>query len=78
MKRVYNDIPLQSVLFCVSGNQKIRVLDGYDDMTECVFNGLYKDAHSYQYERIMRSKLHGMWIDDDVIVFRINTERDEF
>jgi len=78
MKRMYNKIPLGSVTACISGLQKIRVVNGKDGMTECVFNGLVKDLSWYEYARIEYSELHEVTIDGDVIVFRIDNEYEEF
>ena len=76
MKKMYNKIPLGSVTACISGLQKIRVLNGERDMTECVFNGLVKDI--YQYTRLEYSEVHGIALDGDTIVFRIHNDYEEF
>lgn len=78
MKKMYNRIPLGSVTACISGFQKIRVINGEDGMTECVFNGVVKDLFSYEYAKIEYSELHEVTLDGDTIVFRINNEYEEF
>lgn len=78
MKRMYNKIPLGSVTMCISGLQKIRVLNGKHDMTECVFNGLVKDMCGYEYAKLEYSELHEIALDGDTIVFRICNDYEEF
>lgn len=78
MKRIYNKIPLGSVLSVISGLQKIRVLNGEYDMTECIFNGLVKDTHGFEFVKMEYSELHGIELDGDTIVFRINNKYEEF
>lgn len=78
MKRMYNKIPLGSVTMCIGGLQKIRVINGQYDMTECVFNGMVKDLFRSEYAKIEYSELHEVYLDGDTIVFRINNDYEEF
>ena len=76
MKRLYERIPLGSVLYHVSGLQKIRVINGNEYSNKVEFEGLYKDMkHSYT---IPRSELHSIALDGDTLVFGIDNKHEEF
>ena len=81
MKKIYNKIPLASVLFTLGGFNKIRVVDytdrsyrqGGDSAKRVVFEGLCKDAYrklGYIHER---AELLGMDLIGDTIQFEICT-----
>jgi hypothetical protein len=79
MKKIYNDIPLRSVLYQVSGLQKIKIMDVTDagwwengKNKKCLYEGLYKDMPN-SYYRAESSKVHGIEVDDNTLVFIVCT-----
>ena len=93
MKRIANNVALQTVLYSVSGLQRIRVLDykttraylnrEYVPTTsELVFDGLVKDIIGYHYTRALRSAVYSIDVDviggDPVITFCIATDSEDF
>ena len=81
MKRTYNNVALETVLFTISGLQKIRVQDRetvYDENPKVIFNGKACDFYSYRYAREKRSMVHQIEIDKDVLVFTLQTKYEEY
>lgn len=85
MKRIYNSVPLQSVLYTVGGLQKIRIID-HDDDAYCtdaghvVFEGLEKDFRwcISGYYKAAYATLRGIDIDEDTICFSISTKYEQY
>lgn len=79
MKRMYNKIPLGSVLSLIVGFQKIRVINGNEHNSFVEFEGRlmdkYKDGINWKLEM---SELHGIELDGDTLVFRVNNKYEEF
>lgn len=87
MKRIYNDIPLQSVLYTVSGLQKIKIIDtsAYPGLgSKVLFEGRYNEfLHTEWFDsigirvhrdRVEHSVLHGTGADrNGTIIFTICT-----
>lgn len=87
MKRIYNDIPLGSVLFLIGGNQKIKVKNyktpsDWQWKTEnykIEYEGFAKDMGGYHYNVIQRSKLYGIeTLDNGSIQFTICNAFEQF
>lgn len=79
MKRLYERIPLRSVLYCVRGDQDVRIIDG----GEIIFEGKELDIMKAQFARklpyrIDYAEIHGVKVDGNVLVFEINTKYEEF
>lgn len=90
MKRVANKIAVQSLLYTVSGEQLVRIIDyptkndqlykrngkiAFDD-NECAIN-------SYKYERLKRAELLGMSIEVNmaghpVLILEVSTQYEEY
>jgi len=84
MKRIYNKIPLSSVLYLISGAQEIVVYDvdntawkEYADK-RIVYSGLVSNFYSYTTYTIGRSEVHGIDVEDGKLVFTICTKYDEY
>lgn len=85
MKRIYESIPLRSVLYLIGGLQEIEVRD-YEsknawlwrtDNYKVVFKGQVKDTHSKLSDKQDRAKVYGIDIEDGVIRFSICTKYEE-
>ena len=84
MKRVANKVALETVLYTVSGLQRIRIVDYSNDWDlfkrqngKVVFDGV-ESAFSGWETKIRRSEVRGISTDGDVIVFTISTCFDEY
>lgn len=86
MKRIYESIPLASVLYHVGGLEKIRVID-YDhylnrylpdNVSEIVFEGKYNDGRKLldQNRKYTHAELHELTVDGDTLVLGICTRLD--
>lgn len=79
MKRMYNKIPLGSVLALIGGFQKIRIVNGNEYNSFVEFEGRELDKYNGGLSwRIEMSELHGIDLDGDTLVFRINNKYEEF
>lgn len=86
MKKIMNNVALQTVLYVVSGLQKVRIIDkgnwwyeseptvGENDRV--VFEGLYKDANIPSMER--HTKVTGVHTDNDTLIILICTNNDTY
>lgn len=84
MKRIYNDIPLRSVLFTIPGYTHIRIYDfkssdvRYNDSAVPVWSweGLVKDSYGLDGLplRVEVAKVYRIDIEGKEIIFRISTE----
>lgn len=79
MKRLYERIPLRSVLYCIRGDQEIRIIDG----GEIIFEGVVLDVSRAQWDyklpyKIDRAEIHKIGVDDGVMVFSLDTKYEEF
>lgn len=84
MKRIYNDIPLQSVLYLVGGLQEIEIRDyknSYEVMMKgehkIVYAGLFRDARLSMNYKIEHAKVRGIDAVGDKLIFAISTAMDE-
>lgn len=80
MKRIANNVALQSLLYVVGGLQRVRVVDYKNTWTKeidhVVFDGLYKDARfSWQEEHC---KIVSVDADGDTLVIGISTREDAY
>lgn len=87
MKRIYNDIPLQSILFLVPGTTKIIVEDytkfspwEMDYAPVYTWEGKAYDAHKIP-DKYLRAKAQGVELSPDdpgTIVFKVSTEFEQY
>ena len=84
MKRIYNDIPLASVLYTVGGLQKLRLIDAnneheaINDVGETVFEGDVKDAHKVLHWKYEYAKVRGIKAVGDVLQITLYTKYEAF
>ena len=91
MKRIYNDIPIQSILYGIRGNQRILVRDweSIDAMLfrdtwgkgqyDVAYEGEAMDFYGWNYSKVKASKCHGMEVaDSGVLVFDICTAYEQY
>lgn len=86
MKRIYNDIPVRSICYAISGLQRVRIVDydnweraACDNGGKVVCEGLLKDIMSgYDNWKYFACKCHGIKLDGDVMVFSIVSRWEEF
>ena len=85
MKRIYERIPVQSILYVMDGNQKIKIFEyenehdlSTDSNGRCIYNGLVKDTYGVSYARTMASQARGISVKDDVIIFKIFTKFEQY
>ena len=84
MKRLYNNVPLQSVLYTVGGLQKIKIVDidsiRWKDYANrvVIYEGLEKDflycnfdAFGLSHYKVEYASVHGIDVEDEVLVFTI-------
>lgn len=86
MKRIANEVALQTVLYVIGGLQKIRVIDYKNeheaqtrgDHTE-IFNGLYKDRKydTFNYKQ-EHAAVRSIEPDGDELVIGICTMTDKY
>ena len=89
MKKIYENIPVQSVLYYISGLVKVTIVD-YDNVQyktnpQIKYSGLLKDINNnkeYPFcscDRVMKAAVHGIdIIDKDEIEISISTKFEEF
>lgn len=90
MKRIMNDVAVQTVCYTISGKQKIRIVD-YENEYDCTFrkngkvvfdgvlyDGSGDDLHNWKYIKYRESKVHGISLDVDTIVFDVFTKYEEY
>ena len=94
MKRIYNDIPVRSVLYLFGALQKIKIVDyvfennyynrGFrkinDYKPKVMYEGTVADCNYMVNDiyRIEKSKIYGMDYVDDVIIISICMTSDEY
>jgi hypothetical protein len=81
MKRTMNNVALETVLFTVGGLQKIKVLDresDWDENPKVVYEGLFKDFRGYRFAKEMRSQIHRTDVENDCLVFTLQTKYEEY
>lgn len=82
MKRVANNVALETVLYCTNGLQKIRVLDREhidDPNPKLIFEGLEKDfAYNTDNWKYRKSAVRRVAAQDDCLVFTIQTKYEEY
>lgn len=85
MKRVANDVAVQTICYTIGGFTKIRIVDYHSDWDlfrkengEIVFEGEASNFYGWKYHKISRSKVRDTSIDGDTIVFAIATVFDEY
>ena len=86
MKRIYNDIPLLSILFGIGGGQRIRIRD-WENVNamhfkdtwgkgkyKVAFEGKASDCGGYKHCKYTHAKYYGMEVaEDGTLVFDICT-----
>lgn len=89
MKRTTSKVALETVLFTISGLQKIKIYDriNYEDQNpKLLFDGMAKDFMSircvlptgYSEYRVSRSEIHGISVDGEYLVFMLQTKYEEY
>lgn len=82
MKKIANKVALQTVLYVISGLQKIRVVDRDNDWKKSgtvIFEGKYNDwPVREQLNKWMYASVHGIEIDGDTLVFQIITKYEQY
>ena len=90
-KRIYNDIPLESILYGLKGNQRIIVRD-WETVDKMHYRDTWgKDGYKvaidgdacvlcgYKYFKINHAKYHGMEVTEDgTLVFDISTAYEQY
>lgn len=85
MKRIMNDVAIQTICYTIGGNQKIRIIDypgtyqlskGIDGAIQ--YDGFVKNLYSYKYDKYSRAKVHEITLDGDTIVFSVVTRFEEY
>lgn len=81
MKRIANDVAVQSILYVIGGFQEIKIIDYKDTWElfsdeECtkgtvVYSGLVKDISHFKLWKIVESKCYGIIVKDNVLIFQI-------
>lgn len=88
MKRIYNDIPLQSILYIVPGTTKIVIedytksalFDPHGGTPVYKWEGKAYDAHKIP-DKYLRAKAQGVELSPDdpgTIVFKVSTEFEQY
>ena len=85
MKRIYNDIPVESILYTIGGLQRVKIID-YPTQYDCsnckngtvVFDGLVKDTYGYKLAKYTEAKVYETRIEDDALVFDVFTKYEEY
>lgn len=85
MKRIYNDMPLQTLLYVVGGLEKIRIIDyanSYEAMMEgkhsIVYEGLMKDSSRALLRKHDYAKVRGIYVKDGVLEIGICTFYEQY
>lgn len=84
MKRVANNVALQTLLYVVGGNQKIRIEDRETNQQtgrthKVVFEGHEKDwCFLDRRDRELHATVHAIETDGDTLVFRIDTSNETY
>lgn len=84
MKKIYESVPLATVLYLIGGLQNIKIVDyknSYQAMErgdgKVVFEGLFKDAPIFS-NRQDHAKVRGIDANGDQIRIAISTEADQY
>lgn len=85
MKKIMNDVAVQTICYVVNGLQKIRIVD-YENTYNCTFDrngvvvceGLLKDFLDYKYCKYFEAKCYGLGLDGDTMVFSIITKFEDY
>ena len=90
MKRISNDVSVQTICYVIGGNQHIKIVDYDNDYTmsqdnngtqgTVVYDGLLKDSYrdSYKLVKYFRSKCHGIIIENNNIIFQVFTKYEQY
>ena len=91
LKRIYERIPLASVMYNISGNQKIRIVDFTDvQMYNWYFNneskvpfdeafyGEYKDAPTGFFWKYEHCEVRGIKANNDMLTIYICSAKDNY
>ena len=82
MKRIANNVAVETILFCVSGNQHICVIDKENPQKSdgtMVYDGRALDfTHSVGYVKYMRAKVHGIEVSGDHLTFTVCTKYEKY
>ena len=85
MKRVANSVAVDTILYSVKPSQKIKVVNygnGWDHANgtngETVYDGYAKDTYGYKFAKIGKSKVIGLQVVDDTMVFDICINEDTY
>ena len=89
MKRIYNNIPLQSVLYLINGTKNIRIIDRKDRMYEetgkVIYEGSYNNMKKVDFynqglteHKVEYATVHGIEAEGDTLVFIISTRFEEY
>lgn len=88
MKRIYENVPLTTVLYTVSGWQKVMIWDyanpygvGNNGQRTLIYDGLVKDWWGdflNRSNKVERAKVHEIKAIDDMLCISICTAHDEY
>lgn len=85
MKRVANSVAVKTILYTIKPYQKIKIVNygnGWDHANgtggEVVYDGYAKDTYGYKFAKIGASKVMGLQVVDDTMVFDICMNEDTY
>ena len=82
MKRIANNVAVETIICTMYGKQMIRVYDrqsAWDDHPAMVFEGSADELYSCRYAKITSSKVCKLEVEEDgVLCFTIETIHDEY
>lgn len=81
MKRIAQDVAIETLTYVMNPTQPVIIVNRknmYDD-GEMVFQGNVYDLNSYEYSKILKSKIYSIGsLDDGTIIFFIETVNDKY
>jgi hypothetical protein len=80
MKRIAQDVAIETLTYVLNPTQPVIIIDRknmYDD-GEMVFQGEVSELNSYEYSKILKSKIYSIINRDGIFVFAIETANDKY
>ena len=81
MTRIASKVAIETILYTVSGNLKVKVLDResrWDENPKVVYEGEAGKLIGYKFARINRAEVYRTDIIDGVLVFTIETKFEKY
>ena len=81
MKRIPQNIAIETLSYFVSGNQKITIIDRenmYDKGKEVFSGTMLELCTEYAHVKQLRSQIYGIEIDGDTMILTIETKYEEY